>query len=124
MFTGQWIRDMEQPLYTNKSCPVMREPRNCFMNGRVDTDFLKWRWQPNTCKLPRSNPKLFLEIFRGKSMAFIGDSVARNHMESLLCLLYQVPPLFFLTIKFSEFMFYSFRLNCMIRMLHYILQDF
>ncbi|WOH05547.1 hypothetical protein DCAR_0624966 [Daucus carota subsp. sativus] len=80
---------MEQPLYTNKSCPVMREPRNCFMNGRVDTDFLKWRWQPNTCKLPRSNPKLFLEIFRGKSMAFIGDSVARNHMESLLCLLYQ-----------------------------------
>lgn len=81
---------MEQPLYTSKSCPIMGDLRNCFLNGRTDTDFLKWRWQPDTCKISRFNPKLFLEIVRGKSMAFIGDSVARNHMESLLCLLYQV----------------------------------
>lgn len=82
---------MEQPLYTSKSCPIMGDLRNCFLNGRVDTDFLKWRWQPDTCEISRFDPKLFLEMVRGKSMAFIGDSVARNHMESLLCLLYQVP---------------------------------
>lgn len=27
---------------------------------------------------------------RGKTLAFVGDSVARNHMESLLCILWQV----------------------------------
>uniref|UniRef100_A0A0E0PVJ0 Trichome birefringence-like C-terminal domain-containing protein n=1 Tax=Oryza rufipogon TaxID=4529 RepID=A0A0E0PVJ0_ORYRU len=39
--------------------------------------------------LPRSSPARFLAAVRGKRLAFIGDSLARNHMESLLCLLSQ-----------------------------------
>ncbi|ONK79411.1 uncharacterized protein A4U43_C01F6080 [Asparagus officinalis] len=35
------------------------------------------------------DPELFLSIARGKKLMFIGDSLARNMMESLLCLLSQ-----------------------------------
>ncbi|KAK8552915.1 hypothetical protein V6N13_055693 [Hibiscus sabdariffa] len=33
---------------------------------------------------------IFLKFVHGKKLAFIGDSVARNHMESLICLLSKV----------------------------------
>ncbi|KAL8103995.1 hypothetical protein AgCh_028279 [Apium graveolens] len=91
-------RAVEKDKSTAKELPIFEKPvvkapvdsvcdsRNCFLNGRVDTDFLKWRWQPDTCQISRFNLKLFLKIVRGKSMAFRGNSVARNHMESLLCL--------------------------------------
>ncbi|KAI3713101.1 hypothetical protein L1987_71672 [Smallanthus sonchifolius] len=58
--------------------------------GRADRDFLKWRWKPYDCELPVFDPVEFLEMMRGKSLAFVGDSVARNHMQSLLCLLSRV----------------------------------
>nr|KYP37898.1 hypothetical protein KK1_040899 [Cajanus cajan] len=58
--------------------------------GRPDTEFMKWRWKPNECELPIFNPFQFLEIVRGKSMAFVGDSLSRNHMQSMICLLSRV----------------------------------
>ncbi|EEF28438.1 conserved hypothetical protein [Ricinus communis] len=58
--------------------------------GRPDTDFMKWRWRPEECELPFFNAGQFLELVRGKSMAFVGDSVGRNQMQSLLCLLASV----------------------------------
>ncbi|OVA06437.1 PC-Esterase [Macleaya cordata] len=58
--------------------------------GRPDTDFLKWRWKPDDCELPIFNPYQFLELLRAKSLAFVGDSVGRNQMQSLLCLLSRV----------------------------------
>ncbi|KAG7548630.1 PC-Esterase [Arabidopsis suecica] len=84
---GQWIRDERGSLYTNFSCPTITDSKNCLKHGRPNTDFLFWRWKPEGCELPRFNPKAFLNLVRGKKMNFIGDSVARNHMESLLCLL-------------------------------------
>ncbi|CAK9161291.1 unnamed protein product [Ilex paraguariensis] len=87
LFKGKWIRDLNASLYMNWSCPTIPDSKNCFKNGREDRDFLNWRWKPDQCELPRFDPKTFLKIVRGKKMAFIGDSVARNHMESLLCLL-------------------------------------
>ncbi|PWA71701.1 PMR5 N-terminal domain, PC-Esterase [Artemisia annua] len=51
---------------------------------------MKWRWKPNECDLPIFNPYQFLEIVRDKSLAFIGDSVGGNHMQSLICLLAMV----------------------------------
>ncbi|KAL6500036.1 hypothetical protein OROGR_027946 [Orobanche gracilis] len=39
------------------------------------------------CELPRFDPRMFLSIVRGKTMAFVGDSIAKNQMDSLLCLL-------------------------------------
>ncbi|KAJ9147399.1 hypothetical protein P3X46_029564 [Hevea brasiliensis] len=62
-------------------------PNSCIKFGRPDTDFLKWRWKPDQCELPLFDANQFLELVRGKSMAFVGDSLARNQMQSLLCLL-------------------------------------
>lgn len=90
LYEGRWIPDFEGSQYTNSSCATIPISKNCFRNGRKDRDFLNWRWKPEKCDLPRFDPKAFLEIVRGKTLAFIGDSVARNHMESLLCLLSQV----------------------------------
>ncbi|OAY29896.1 protein ALTERED XYLOGLUCAN 4-like [Manihot esculenta] len=89
LYEGRWIPDFEGSQYTNSSCATIPISKNCFRNGRKDRDFLNWRWKPEKCDLPRFDPKAFLEIVRGKTLAFIGDSVARNHMESLLCLLSQ-----------------------------------
>lgn len=59
-------------------------------NGRPDTGFLHWKWQPEKCDLPRIDAQAFLNAMRNKSMTFAGDSIARNQFQSLLCLLSQV----------------------------------
>ncbi|XP_031094422.1 protein ALTERED XYLOGLUCAN 4-like [Ipomoea triloba] len=87
LFDGRWVPDKDGPLYSNYSCSTIPTIRNCFYHGRKDTDFLYWRWKPEQCQLPRFDSKAFLSIVQGKTMAFIGDSIARNQMESLLCLL-------------------------------------
>ncbi|KAF5941334.1 hypothetical protein HYC85_022501 [Camellia sinensis] len=51
---------------------------------------MKWRWKPDDCELPLFDAARFLEIVRGKSMAFVGDSLARNQMQSLGCMLSSV----------------------------------
>ncbi|GAB2278199.1 Protein trichome birefringence-like 19 [Dionaea muscipula] len=90
IFTGEWVANPEAPYYTNKSCWAIHEHQNCIKYGRPDTDFIKWRWKPDGCELPIFNPSQFLEIVRGKRLAFVGDSVARNQMQSLICLLSRV----------------------------------
>ncbi|KAK6135268.1 hypothetical protein DH2020_030989 [Rehmannia glutinosa] len=90
LYHGKWIYDSTGPLYTNNSCPVLTQMQNCQGNGRPDKDYENWRWKPSQCDLPRFDPKKFLELMRGKTLAFIGDSVARNQMESMLCILWQV----------------------------------
>lgn len=90
LFKGHWVPDKRGSLYTNSSCATIPDSKNCIKQGRPDKDFLFWRWKPDGCDLPRFNPKAFLSMVRGKKMNFIGDSVARNHMESLLCLLSMV----------------------------------
>ncbi|KAF5801136.1 putative PC-Esterase [Helianthus annuus] len=55
--------------------------------GSPDKDYENYRWKPTKCELPGIDPKKFLELMKGKTLAFIGDSVARNQMESLLCIL-------------------------------------
>ncbi|KAJ7951273.1 Protein trichome birefringence-like [Quillaja saponaria] len=61
-------------------------------NGRPDSDYLYWRWSPRDCDLPKFNPNNFLDLMRNKSWAFIGDSISRNQVQSLLCILSQVEP--------------------------------
>ncbi|KAJ4966964.1 hypothetical protein NE237_018813 [Protea cynaroides] len=90
LYDGQWFHDSAGPLYTNNTCPVLTQMQNCQGNGRPDKDYENWRWKPSLCDLPRFNATKFLELMRGKTLAFIGDSVARNQMESMLCILWQV----------------------------------
>ncbi|KAI4352310.1 hypothetical protein L6164_006574 [Bauhinia variegata] len=88
--TGEWVPNPEAQYYSNTTCWAIHEYQNCMKFGRPDTEFLKWRWKPNGCELPIFDPFQFLEIVRGKSMAFVGDSVARNQMQSMICLLSRV----------------------------------
>uniref|UniRef100_A0A7N0RFB4 Trichome birefringence-like N-terminal domain-containing protein n=1 Tax=Kalanchoe fedtschenkoi TaxID=63787 RepID=A0A7N0RFB4_KALFE len=90
LYHGQWIYDSSGPLYTNNTCPVLTQMQNCQGNGRPDNDYENYRWKPAQCDLPRFDARKFLDLMRGKTLAFIGDSVARNQMESLLCILWQV----------------------------------
>ncbi|CAI9111082.1 OLC1v1011218C2 [Oldenlandia corymbosa var. corymbosa] len=86
LFKGKWIWDEKRPpLYTNLTCKTLPDKKNCLLHGRTDSDYIRWRWKPAGCELPRFNPSKFLSIVRGKTLAFIGDSVGRNQMESLLC---------------------------------------
>ncbi|KAI3743965.1 hypothetical protein L1987_57037 [Smallanthus sonchifolius] len=90
IFTGEWVRDRTSPRYTNYSCSTIEPHQNCMKNGRPDSDYIHWRWSPFDCSLPIFDPKMFLHYMRNKSMAFIGDSISRNHVQSLLCILSQV----------------------------------
>ncbi|KAG2610578.1 protein ALTERED XYLOGLUCAN 4-like [Panicum virgatum] len=88
MSLGKWVREPRGPVYTNLTCPTLPDFKNCQKYGK-DPGHLFWRWQPDGCDLPLFSPERFLAVVRGKRLAFIGDSLARNQMDSLLCLLSQ-----------------------------------
>ncbi|PKA55820.1 hypothetical protein AXF42_Ash012112 [Apostasia shenzhenica] len=50
---GRWVYDESYPLYSSDSCPYIDEAFSCEANGRMDRDYMKWRWQPNHCNIPR-----------------------------------------------------------------------
>ncbi|KAI3985575.1 hypothetical protein MKX01_033858, partial [Papaver californicum] len=91
--TDKWVWDEENaPYYTNATCSAIHEQQNCMKYEKPNFDFTEWRWKPNECELPVFDPVEFLEILRGKSLAFFGDSVGRNQFASLVCLLAKVLP--------------------------------
>ncbi|CAM8995928.1 unnamed protein product [Rhodiola kirilowii] len=90
LFNGEWIPNPSGPEYTNETCPFIETHQNCMKNGRPDSDYLYWRWNPRDCELPKFNPLKFLQFMRNKSWALIGDSISRNHIQSLLCMIAKV----------------------------------
>ncbi|XP_022753442.1 protein trichome birefringence-like 5 [Durio zibethinus] len=89
LYTGTWVKDEEYPIYKPGSCPYVDEAFDCQSNGRKDSDYLRWRWKPDGCDLPRFNATDFLEKLRGKRLMLVGDSMNRNQFESMLCLLHK-----------------------------------
>lgn len=53
LFDGNWVRDESYPLYKPGSCSLIDEQFNCFLNGRPDNGYLKLKWKPKGCSLPR-----------------------------------------------------------------------
>ncbi|KAK2987412.1 hypothetical protein RJ640_020609 [Escallonia rubra] len=91
--SGNWVRDESYPLRTyNESCPFLDPGFRCHQSGRRDVDYLKWRWQPQGCDLPRFDAVDFLQRSRNGRMVFVGDSIGRNQWESMLCMLAQGVP--------------------------------
>ncbi|XP_010914510.2 protein trichome birefringence-like 40 [Elaeis guineensis] len=89
IFDGRWVYDPKAyPLYHGKRCPFLGAQVSCQKNGRPDSAYEHWRWEPNGCRIPRFNGSYVLERLRGKRVAIIGDSLNRNQWESLACLLY------------------------------------
>nr|CAD1822249.1 unnamed protein product [Ananas comosus var. bracteatus] len=87
IFNGEWIPNPSGPAYTNESCRFIEPPQNCMKNGRPDTGYLYWRWKPYSCDVPPFDAVKFLDAMRNKNWALIGDSILRNHVQSLICLL-------------------------------------
>ncbi|KAK4485753.1 hypothetical protein RD792_008399 [Penstemon davidsonii] len=83
IYNGRWVRDNTKPYYPADSCPYIDRDFDCHLNGRPDNEFVKWRWQPYDCDIPRFNTTDFLERLRGKKLVFVGDSLNRNMWESL-----------------------------------------
>lgn len=86
-FNGKWIHDKKGPLYNGTTCGTIKQGQNCITNGRPDSNYLYYRWKPNECKLPRFEPNTFLQLSKNRHISFVGDSLARNQFESLLCML-------------------------------------
>ncbi|GJN07009.1 hypothetical protein PR202_ga24795 [Eleusine coracana subsp. coracana] len=54
LFDGKWVWDDGYPLYDSRDCPFLDIGFRCSENGRPDSSYTKWRWQPARCDLPRS----------------------------------------------------------------------
>ncbi|KAK9276661.1 hypothetical protein L1049_006197 [Liquidambar formosana] len=89
---GKWVHDKLGPLYNGTSCGTIKDGQNCIIHGRPDLGYMNWRWKPKQCQLPRFDPNSFLQLLQNKHLAFVGDSMARNQLESLLCMLASVSP--------------------------------
>jgi len=64
--------------------------QDCRANNR---SYLDWAWTPRRpgCRPRPLERRAFLEWFRNKSIAFVGDSMARNQQQSLQCVLMTEP---------------------------------
>ncbi|KAL5223659.1 hypothetical protein ABZP36_010298 [Zizania latifolia] len=84
---GKWVWDDEhggRARYDSENCDVKMASK-CVVNGKPDGGYLGWRWQPAGCRLSTLDPEAFLRLVRGKRLAFVGDSMARNQAEALVC---------------------------------------
>lgn len=87
MFDGNWVVDNSYPLYNASECPFVEQGFNCLENGRTDKDYLKWRWKPKNCNIPRFSIQSIFQMFENKRIVFVGDSMSRTEWESLICML-------------------------------------
>uniref|UniRef100_A0ACD5X3R5 Uncharacterized protein n=1 Tax=Avena sativa TaxID=4498 RepID=A0ACD5X3R5_AVESA len=91
---GAWVRDAaaDAPTVYGEDCPFLDPGFQCARNGRGDSSFRHWRWQPRGCDLPRFDAREMLERSRNGRIVFAGDSIGRNQWESMLCMLASAVP--------------------------------
>ncbi|TVU35759.1 hypothetical protein EJB05_17662 [Eragrostis curvula] len=92
MFQGSWVYDDTLPMYDTAGCPFVEPEFDCQKYGRPDKQYLKYRWRPASCELPRFNGQDFLRRWKGKKILFVGDSLSLNQWESLACMLHAAAP--------------------------------
>jgi len=53
VFSGSWVLGDGPAAYTGYSCSLIDAEFNCQLYGRPDSDYLRYRWKPAGCELPR-----------------------------------------------------------------------
>ncbi|KAL5995558.1 hypothetical protein ACLOJK_025621 [Asimina triloba] len=84
---GMWVfNNLSKPLYSDQTCPYLDLQVTCAKNGRPDSDYLYWEWQPDECNIPRFDAAVVLEKLRGKRLMFVGDSLQKGQWQSFVCM--------------------------------------
>ncbi|KAL5716567.1 hypothetical protein ACHQM5_018237 [Ranunculus cassubicifolius] len=92
LYQGNWEPDVSYPLYDSSQCPFIEKEFDCLRNGRMDRWYLKFKWKPSACELPRFDGRNFLKRLKGKTIMFVGDSLSLNQWQSLTCMLHIAVP--------------------------------
>ncbi|KAK9699152.1 hypothetical protein RND81_08G156200 [Saponaria officinalis] len=91
---GKWVYNRTiKPQYSDTSCPYLDRQVSCVKNGRPDSGYKFWQWQPRECSLPRFDAKRALRKLRGKRLMFVGDSLQRGQWQSFVCLVESTIPI-------------------------------
>ncbi|CAN0917121.1 Protein trichome birefringence-like 43 [Linum grandiflorum] len=93
IYQGSWVRDKGYPRYNSSTCPFINTEFDCLKNGRLDLQYLQYRWQPSgRCILPRY-PILFPIIQLNLRILIYLQHTRSNNQNQLhrFCLEYHKP---------------------------------
>lgn len=107
---GKWVFNSSiKPLYSDRTCPYLDRQVSCVKNGRPDSDYRHWEWQPEDCTLPRLKDlaNFMFSILLGKLylshlLHSIGDSLCTDSIQSLPLRNFETRGYYLLEIRYKE----------------------
>ncbi|KAG0450817.1 hypothetical protein HPP92_026540 [Vanilla planifolia] len=120
LFSGTWVVDEAYPLYDSLTCPFVRKEFDCLKYGRMDREYLRYRWKPSRCELPEFNGRDLMARLRGKKVMFVGDSLSLNMYDSLLCMLHAAAPPATISLSDVGVLFEDYNLTVSYYLSHYL----